>query len=189
MAFLTGNTRKNQIEETEYRSSISEGTAKKLGEAVNYILDGGFNLLGVIQASCLTESQFQAIRGDSWVLMRGQSIAGSDFATLTGIMSLPDFIGVGAHLEQLESGNSVFDFFPNQNLDHDHDNGGFNRLLRTVTVYEPAIEQFININTIDSIDASPNEPELTTSAEILAEGGDRFRPNSYQINYFIKINE
>lgn len=189
MAFLPSVSEKIQIEETQYKSSISEGTAKKLGSSANFILDQNTFRVGDIIQSALTEEIFQAIRGDTWVLMSGQSIAGSDLETQTGISTLPNFTGLGAHLEQLESGNSMFSFYPNQNLDHNHANGSWSRLLRVNTFYDTFTQQFTNRNTIDDVDASAGEPELTTSRELVPEGSDRFRPNSYQVNFFIKINE
>jgi hypothetical protein len=188
VALLPSTEEKIQVEEVSYKSAVSEGTAKKLGSNINFILDQSSTYLGDIKISCLTESQFQAIRGDRWVLMSGQSIAGSDLATLTGITTLPNFTGLGAHLEQLTSIGSMFDFYPNQNLDHDHDNGAWSRILRVNTFYNTVSNQFLNRNTIGDIDASAGEPELTTSRELVEEGGDRFRPNSYQVNFFIKIN-
>lgn len=189
MAFLPSTDEKIQTEEVSFKSSVSEGTAKKIGSDINFLLDNETTDLGDIRPSALSESQFQAIRGDKWVLLKGQDITGSDYAVLTGITTLPDITGLGGHMEQLQSGNSMFQFFPNQNLDHDHDNGAWNRILRVNTQYIPLFGFFTNVNTINDIDASAGEPELTTSAEMLPNGGDRFRPNSAQINFFIKINE
>lgn len=189
MAFIASSSDKIQFEETQYKSSVSEGTYTKIGGALNNSLNNTLFRVGDIKQSALTEEIYQSIRGDTWVLMKGQDITGSDLATLTGITVLPNMVSVGAHLEQLESGNSVFDFFPNQNKDHNHSDGAWSRLLRVNTFYSVISSEFLNRNTIGDIDSSAGEPELTTSRELLPNGSDRFRPNSYQINHFIKINE
>lgn len=46
--------------------------------------------IGDVKWSLLDEAQFQQINGPFWVLSRGQSIAGSQLSTLTGISVLPD---------------------------------------------------------------------------------------------------
>jgi hypothetical protein len=40
--------------------------------------------VGDIKQSLLTEIQFQQVAGDCWVLLKGQSVAGTDYATITG---------------------------------------------------------------------------------------------------------
>lgn len=177
MADLPSSRKKITVEETSYRSGISEATSQKIGSTANWILDNSTFIVGDIQWSPLTEAQFQAERGTGWVLMEGQNIAGSDLEALTGIQDLPDMVGNGAHLEQLESGNTMFDYFPNQNKEHNHNDGAWSRVLRVT-----------NENTVAKIDFSVGEPELTTSRAMLNNGGSVARPNSYQLNCFILIN-
>lgn len=52
------------------------------------------NPIGMIVPSMLTETQFQAINGTSWVLAAGQSVAGSVYATVTGNAAAPDLRGM-----------------------------------------------------------------------------------------------
>jgi hypothetical protein len=62
-------------------------TAKRFNESTLTI--------GTIQQSLLTEAEFQSLQGNCWVRMRGQSIATSDLATITGgrLNVLPDTSG------------------------------------------------------------------------------------------------
>lgn len=54
---------------------------------------GDLNPIGMIISSMLTEAQFQALNGTSWVLAYGQNIAGSSYATITGNVTAPDLRG------------------------------------------------------------------------------------------------
>ena len=49
--------------------------------------------VGDIKHSLLTTAQFQGLMGDCWVVMGGQDVSGSDYATLTGKNALPDASG------------------------------------------------------------------------------------------------
>lgn len=60
--------------------------------------------VGSIQQSLLTEAQFQTEMGTEWVLMDGQSIAGSKLASIIGD-NLPDATTNGAFL-RCEGGNA-----------------------------------------------------------------------------------
>lgn len=58
------------------------------------VFDSSSQAIGSIQASLLTEAQFQAQFGTGWVLARGQSVSGSKYASLTGATSVPDMRGM-----------------------------------------------------------------------------------------------
>ena len=47
-------------------------------------------VVGDVKHSMLSESQFQAIHGSTWVLMKGQDITGTTLASMLGITKLPD---------------------------------------------------------------------------------------------------
>jgi hypothetical protein len=69
---------------TDYFLSVEDNTCKStLTDLV---------LVGSVKQSLLTVSEFQALNGNCWVLMQGQSIAGSDLAN-AGVASLPDTRG------------------------------------------------------------------------------------------------
>lgn len=68
--------------------SVSTGekiTAKNFNESTLGV--------GAVQHSLLTQTQFQAQHGDCWVKMSGQSVAGSDYETITGKSTLPNSAG------------------------------------------------------------------------------------------------
>lgn len=52
------------------------------------------NPVGMIVQSMLTEAQFQAINGTSWVLADGRSVTGSVYASVTGSSTIPDARGI-----------------------------------------------------------------------------------------------
>lgn len=60
--------------------------------------------VGSIHQSLLTEVQFQSQHGDCWVKMAGQSLAGSDYANITGNDTLPSS---GGRFLRNYGGNSV----------------------------------------------------------------------------------
>lgn len=52
------------------------------------------NPVGMIVQSMLTEAQFQALNGPSWVLMDGRNVAGSVYAQITGQNVIADARGL-----------------------------------------------------------------------------------------------
>ena len=54
----------------------------------------GSGMVGDYKFSLLSETQFQLLNGDGWVVAKGQEIIGSKFSELTGINRLPDGRGM-----------------------------------------------------------------------------------------------
>lgn len=75
--------------------------------------------VGDIRDSMLTEAEFQAQNGAQWVLMDGRNVAGSKYATLKGVSTIPD--GRGVILRAKNNGRSD----GNQNPDGDSSLGTF----------------------------------------------------------------
>lgn len=50
--------------------------------------------IGAFVQSMLTEAQFQALNGTSWILADGRSIAGTKYAEITGLTNAPDARGL-----------------------------------------------------------------------------------------------
>ena len=50
--------------------------------------------VGQILSGMLSEAQFQAVHGSSWILADGRSVAGSNYALITGTTTVPDMRGV-----------------------------------------------------------------------------------------------
>lgn len=160
---------KNDIfaEETSYRASVSENTMQKIGSSLNWINHNAGDIIGEIKASCLTLAQFQALKNNTWVLMDGSSIAGSDLAVLTGITTLPNMVSNEAFLGQ-KNAQAMFAYEASQNKAHVHS----------------AIYIDYGSSGVDS-DASGSYGLFTTTG---SEGGTVSRPNTYRVNFFIKIN-
>ncbi len=53
-----------------------------------------YNLLGAVVYSILSETQFQDINGEGWILMDGRNIEGSELYQRTGMKNIPDARGV-----------------------------------------------------------------------------------------------
>jgi hypothetical protein len=62
--------------------------------------------IGSVLHSMLTLAQIQSTYGTGWVLMDGSSCAGSSFATITGITTLPDATGRFLRGKNNGSGNN-----------------------------------------------------------------------------------
>ncbi len=95
MTVLSSGRSIMEIEETDFRSVISDPLMKKIGSNINALIDAKDEnyLIGMTFWAYLTETQVQAAIDSTWVEMKGQSIAGSDLDTLTGISTLPDCRG------------------------------------------------------------------------------------------------
>lgn len=169
-------------EDIDQDSSISEDLLLKLCGVVNWIVDNAGDYVGKIEACALTEAQFAVKKNYSaladewqkkWVLINGQSIAGSKFSADTGINVLPASVANGAHLEQLKPGGSMLGYLANQNKAHTH-----NIEHQTNNAYGPA-------NGGGFLADGDWHYDSATSSN----GGDVARPNSITVNFFLKIND
>jgi hypothetical protein len=106
MSNIPAGTEKIQQEETEFRAAVSENVFKKMGAITNYaLLNSQILPLGSIEMSMLNETEFQAQKGDGWVLCDGRDVSTSDFAALTGMGSAPD--ARGAFLRGKDNGRGL----------------------------------------------------------------------------------
>jgi hypothetical protein len=91
------------------------------------------NPVGAIVQSMLTESQFQALNGTSWVIADGRSAVGTRYETETGNSNIPDLRGMvlrgknngrvdGNQNPDGELGLGTFQSFGNES--HTHGSGG-----------------------------------------------------------------
>jgi hypothetical protein len=196
MTDVVSARRKIQIEEVKYRSGISENTLTKVGASVNWILDNSVNNIGDIIPSVLSLPQFQSLYGPTWVLMDGSSIAGSDLATLTGITTLPNMVGNQAHLQQSDSDANIGNFVPNSNKEHFHYVANNTSLeVGSSIPSTPSANDSLGTTFTDVAAQIPNFGLFTnneTAANVgrssVASTGQRSNPDSYKINFFIKIN-
>ena len=177
MTLLASELKKIHEEDIAANGSVSEGFFKKLASAVNYVIDNFLWDLGDVRSSLLTEAQFAARNGYSlalpeaqrrWVLMKGQSIAGSALNNLTGIEALQNMVANGAHLEQATG--ALNQYLISQNKAHTHG---------TRMGYPDFAGGGI---------AGSNDLSYVWTGATNSEGGSVARPNSVTVNFFIKIN-
>lgn len=189
MADIPASLQKIQIEEVGYRAAVSEATFNKMGASINAIVDDGIEPIGTVVQSILTESQFQAIKGNKWVRMSGQSIVGSDLNALTSITSLPNMIGNEAFIGQAGSEGSLGNFEASQNKSHNHNIQYKSRADESGPSVISARSELNNLNTNpnDGL-ARPFVSWDTSVYQMDNEGGTVARPNTYRMNFFIKIN-
>ena len=170
MTDITAALKKIQVEEIKYGAADSEYTMSKIGAAINAIIEEGIEPLGTKYESMLTEAQFQAIKGNKWVRMTGQSIVGSDLHALTSVATLPDYVGNQAFTRQADIEGSIGDYQSNQNAAHTHSISGSNTTGVGDNYYFG--------------DATGLDYSMSTTSS----GGAEARPNAYKMNFFIKIN-
>jgi hypothetical protein len=95
MTDIASSEQRIQVEEAAYRGPVSENLASRLGASINALLDVLLPV-GSVVPTFLTEAQYQAEVGNTkWVLADGRSSAGTEFATLTGLTTIPDLRGNG----------------------------------------------------------------------------------------------
>jgi hypothetical protein len=160
-----------QVSVVSSGNPIEASKMNELIQKINQVELNQKNQIGVIQQALLTESQFQSLNGSCWVAMSGQSIAGSDYAILTGLTTLPN--AQGRFLR-----NSGGDAAPLATLQDDE--------LKSHThvagaVYNTHSGAGVRIGTAQGT----NLGNLTTGAT----GGAETRPKNLTVNYFIKINK
>lgn len=95
MTVLASELRKIHIEETDYQTGVSEAVLQKIGKAINAIIDGMASAgpVGTILTTMLSESDFQDLAGENWVLCDGQSCIASEYETVSGNSAVPDLRG------------------------------------------------------------------------------------------------
>ena len=180
MTDIASVKKKIQIEETQYRSAVSESTAQKMGGTVNWIIDNSAFAVGDIVTSMLTEAQFQAQRNNSWVLMNGQPCIGSDYEALTGNSSVPDMINGQRFLRQAAADNATGVLQADENKSHNH--GGSSLAFYTkVAPGDPGFDGITAGNGTINIYRQYVEAGGNS-------GGDETRPKNLWVNFFIKIN-
>jgi len=171
---------KIQVEDVEFRASISESVAQRVGGVINKILDDLQKAaVGTVEMSILTEAQFQSLKGETWVLADGRNVSGSVYHSTTGRITIPDLRGNflrGA--VPLAVGNQQF----NANLSHSH-TSAFSQsgALGLAPVLDTA-------GGADEISTYPARVESDFDFDLSFEGGNENRPRNVTINHFIKIN-
>lgn len=157
---------------------------------------GNQNPIGMIISSMLTEIQFQATNGVGWILADGRNVAGSQYATTTGLTTVPDLRGMvlrgknngRADGNQNPDGDSALGAFQSHQFgSHNHGGGshahnmtsnGTNGNAGTAAPYSSVAGP--SYTNTDDIQAS--------GTIISTEGGNETRMKNVTVNHFIKIN-
>lgn len=145
----------------------------------NTIQDTG--KVGQIVSAMLSEAQFRAVHGTNWILSDGRSVAGSNYALVTGSTTVPDLRGVA--LRGKNNGRSD----GAQNPDGDLTLGtyqGDNFASHTHTAG-------YNGNGTSGNQAGYASGDLGvvgTMPPTNASGGNETRMRNVTVNHFIKIN-
>lgn len=192
MAQLESILKLIQEEDVASSASASEALLKKVGGAINYIIQNSLDFVGKVETTMLTEAQFAATKGydhtqpeplKKWVLMKGQSIAGSKFAEITGKTTLPNAVSTGAFIGQASSDAQLLTYQESRNRLHGHTVGYYT----DSGPYDPG-----NSGGFYSTSGHTRRTrrEWDTGAYYLTpEGGLSAQPNTVRGNIFLKINE
>lgn len=178
------------LDETSFQDAVSEPLAQKIAANINALITSGGAVLGQIKPCYLTEAQFASqagydhtapIASRKWAIMDGQDISGSDFATLTGITTLPLCKDDRSFLRQAGSDAQLGLRESSQNKSHAHD------------VNWKLVDPNSEVGGNDGIsvregDSPPSSMVNGLIGPTASEGGTEARPNAYSFNIFIKIN-
>lgn len=145
--------------------------------------------IGVIASAMLTEAQFQAVNGASWILADGRSVAGSSYAVMTGQTSVPDLRGMV--LRGKNNGRSD----GNENPDGDKALGVFEQdqmqghrhpIHSTDGSASPnqAPNNYVRTGNLNSTSGSPTSDGTNGTPRT----GMETRMKNITVNFFIKIN-
>lgn len=195
MTDLVGARSIMQIEETDFRSAISEPLIKKIGSNINSLIDSASEefQVGTLFWAYLTLAQVQAALDNTWVLCDGANVAGSDLDTTYGISVLPD--ARARWVRGLDEGGGVDAGAPRTNGDfqsssvqaHVHNLIADDDAQNVFTFPNPAAPfigtRFSNNVDIQSLDFG----SLFFSTDQGTQQGET-RPFNVAFNLFIKIN-
>jgi len=146
--------------------------------------------VGTVVQSLLTEAEFTAEAGTSWVLADGRTVAGTTYATVTKRTTVPDLRGAFLRGAGTRAANTAWA------------GGAVNAFVEdstkrpttafTVSVPDPTAHNG-NIRGIAGSSISPVAGEAYlfpgASTKSITGGGDaETRPKHYTVNHFIKVN-
>ena len=148
--------------------------------------------IGTVRMSTLILAQFEAEHPGQWMLMNGQSCAGTTYATLTGNIIVPDMITDGTFPRQAKAGRGLGSFEADDNKEHKHlmfkngdavaVNSNVTRLSATETPYSND-STGVNYGSYN-IDGVVAEADIGLSGK---SGSTETRPKNIAMNFFIKV--
>jgi hypothetical protein len=173
----------NQDDHETRIASVESGSASKI-ILFNEIIELDRSRTGDVKFSLLTESQYQAKFGVDWELIKGQSISGSDLASLYGA-TLPDARDRFPRI-LASSGKTVGQTETSQNKSHTHyiqDSGG-------KQIAKDTGSGGVNADRLDSTNANCWTAGLQGQyIPTLSDGGTEARPDSIILNAFTRKDD
>lgn len=129
--------------------------------------------IGAVESSLLTLAQFQDENLGTWMEAKGDSCAGTYYATVTGKLTVPNAYTDGLFFRQAKAGRTIGSLENDAFQDHTHG---------------------VNMNNADSgtgdnanRDATVNNYQLSTTGAITGRVADETRPKNFAGNFFIKV--
>lgn len=152
--------------------------------------------MGCIQASPLSEEQFQALNGKGWVLCDGRSVEGSKYARATKVTKAPDLRGVFlrgvnskrfSDVEEVSLGEYRADAVGSHK--HPIEDPGHEHPMMIGGDGPPDVSLQWSWNN-GGIQVRPDKliRSAKTGITVGANGNDETRPKSVTVNYFLKVN-
>ena len=177
-------------EEIDERMPLSESVTQKIGQSLNYLENQAETLgIGSIEASFLTEAQYQARRGMGYILADGRNVLGSAYYVITGNTTVPDLRGLFLRMHDHSAG---------VNPDGDTATGTFqDGLTRAhkhgVTTLTPATYFKAASSAYCAESGTTRKGLVNNTAANLAwasiyEGGTNSNPDCIIANWLIRIN-
>ncbi|NBO99741.1 MAG: hypothetical protein EBU90_06395 [Proteobacteria bacterium] len=152
------------------------------------VFDSSSAAVGSIQASMLTEAEFQSIFGTGWVLARGQNVSGSKYASIKSVTTVPDLRGVflrGKNNGSLE---------PRSNPDGDSSLGTYQadqfQSHQHVVKAKDGVDSLGGVGYLPQTSSNygPSNTLASDAAYADNSGGNETRVKNVTVNYFIRIN-
>jgi hypothetical protein len=202
--------KKGSIFSTQFMSKLAETILALPSFREALAKSGNSHAVGDVKESMLTESQFQEVMGNTWVLMDGRDVSGSDYASITGNTTLSDARGIFRRAKNNGRSDGQEDPDGERNLG-DFEGDAIRNITGTVGFRGYPGEQYRSNSFHSGVmqwggSTSASDPGINTthSNEIANRGhqanrtnfnaslvvptaGDN-RPKNITVNVFIKIN-
>jgi hypothetical protein len=168
-------------------------TPRVLKDVKVEVRQADLNPVGMFVESMLTESQFQALNGTSWILADGRSVAGSKYATVTGLTIAPDARGLV--LRGKNNGRSTATGDPTERVlgsyqgdgyrAHSHPNQFGDSMLGKRIIVDG-----ISLGTSVAVSGGPQSGQMANmGAGDVGANASETRMRNLAVNIFIKIND
>jgi len=153
------------------------------------------NPVGAVIHSMLTEPQFQALNGTSWILADGRSVAGSQYSSVTGVNNVPDLRGVVLRGKNNGStrnpdGDLALGTFQDQATAKNglYDAGHSHTLVNTPTISFYGGSNGNGYNPGAAYNGPNATPTIAAANANIQSTNNETRMRNVTVNIFIKIN-